>query len=124
MSPADVIEAYFEHFEAGDASAVADLFADDASLMPNGVATVRGKVAIRRTFEWIVSSAEMRCEEVIFDRILEFPEMAVVESRTREEITRRAAGDTDRAEFRELFCLARVEDSWRITSYMGNRPNR
>ena len=124
MSRADVIEAYFAHFEDGDPSALADLFTDDASLMPNGVATVRGKVAIKETFEWIVSAAEMRCEEVFFDRILEVPEMAVVESRMREEITRRATGETERAEVRELFCLARVGDSWRIASYMGHRPNR
>lgn len=112
MSPSDVVRTYFEHFEAGDPAAVADLFTEDASLMPNGVTTVRGKAAIKETFEWILDTACLRCEEVLFDRILEYPEVPVVESRTHEQITRLATGDTDRAEYRELFCLTRVEDSW------------
>jgi len=120
-----VVRAYFEHFEAGDPSAISELFSDDAALMPNGLSTVRGKSAISETFEWITKAARVRCDELIFDRNLELPGAAVVETRTLESITPVATGIADRAEFRELFCLANLDGAWahrQVT--LGNRPNR
>lgn len=124
MSPEGVVRAYFEHFEAGNPSGIADLFADDAAFMPNGLTTIRGRPAIRDAFEWITATAEVKCDELIFDRVIELPGAAVVETRTVEEITSRAGGTIGRDEFRELFCLAATDGAWRIVSYMGNRPNR
>ena len=119
-----MVRAYFEQFEAGHPAAVAALFAVDAAFMPNGLTTIRGRPAIRDAFEWIAATAELTCDELFFDRVLELPGAAVVETRTYEEITNRVTGTTSRDEFRELFCLADTDGGWQIVSYMGNRPSR
>ena len=124
MAPEGVVRAYFEQFEAGNPVGIAALFAADAAFMPNGLATIRGRPAIREAFEWITAAAELTCDELIFDRVLELPGAAVIETRTFETITSRAGGTTGRDEFRELFFLADTDGEWRIVSYMGNRPNR
>jgi ketosteroid isomerase-like protein len=119
-TPQDVIHAYFERFEAGDAEGVGALFADDASLMPNGMDTVVGRAAITDTFRRIAELAEMTCQTLLFNRLQDFGDVVVVETATRERIRRRSQDESELGDFRELFCLSRSVDGWAISTYMGN----
>jgi uncharacterized protein (TIGR02246 family) len=114
-----VVRSYFRNFEAADAAGVAAAFADDGAVMFNGRATIRGRDAIRAAFEWVFAQASMHCGDLMLDRVRERGDMAVVETRTAETITRRAGG-TDTGSFREIFCLFRTDGDWRIVTYMGN----
>src|SRR6476620_8208164 len=49
-NPTIVVDAYFAGVKAGDASAVAALFAPDAELI-NATGTLRGAAAIKRMYE-------------------------------------------------------------------------
>lgn len=118
-SAEDVVRSYFRDFEAGDAAGVALAFADDGAVMFNGRTTIRGRDAIQSAFEWVFTQASIRCDELTFDSVRESGDMAVVETRTAETITR-GAGGTVVGSFRELFCLARMDGNWLIVSYMGN----
>ena len=117
----ETIRSYFKCFGAGDAQGISSLFSENANLMPNGMSTVRGREAIRSTFDTIVEKAHIRFDEVGFDQVQEFGDTAVVETHTAETITRTGADVTETGVFRELFCLHRADADWEIVSYMGNR---
>ncbi|MET0885619.1 MAG: nuclear transport factor 2 family protein [Mycetocola sp.] len=55
---AQVVAAYFAGVTAGDAIAVADLFADDA-ILHNAAGTLKGNDAIRRMYEQGLAGAKM-----------------------------------------------------------------
>ncbi|MFF4357700.1 nuclear transport factor 2 family protein [Streptomyces sp. NPDC001604] len=57
--PADVVASYFAEVTAGDAAAVAALFAADA-VLHNAAGTLTGADAIRRMYEEALPSAGMK----------------------------------------------------------------
>ena len=58
LAPSQVVTAYFAGVTAGDAAAVADLFAEDATLH-NAAGTMTGSDAIRRMYEQGLATAQM-----------------------------------------------------------------
>lgn len=120
----DVVRRYFNAFEGRDRDAMGEVFAPDACFMANGIETLRDRVAIQQLFERIFDLSTMTCEELRFERIVELGDGAFAEVRTRECIQSTSDGAVQSGEYRELFCLRRDREGWRIVSYMGNRPVR
>ena len=58
LEPVEVVAAYFAAVTAGDAAAVADLFASDA-LLHNAAGTLSGAEAIRRMYEGGLAAGKM-----------------------------------------------------------------
>ena len=115
-----VVRTFFDRFAAGDSTGMAALFAEDASLMPNGIDTLHGRTSIEAFFAGVAERAGIRFDQLRFDRVQDLGDTVLAETTTSERITR---DDTvEVGEFRELFCLRRGGDDWWIVSYMGNRP--
>ena len=116
----ETVESYIKAFEADDAAAIADLFTEDGAVFPHQMATIRGRAAIESTFKSMFQVIGLACERLDFDRVEEFGDTAVAETRTRETVTNRAENSSGTTEYRELFCLRREGSDWRILSYMFN----
>jgi uncharacterized protein (TIGR02246 family) len=115
-----VVRTFFDRFAAGDSTGMAALFAEDASLMPNGIDTLHGRARIEAFFAGVAERAGIRFDELSFDRVQDLGDTALAETSTSETITRN--DNVEVGEFRELFCLQRRGADWWIVSYMGNRP--
>ncbi len=116
----ETVRSYFRAFEAGDVAAISSLFTGDGAIVPDRMATFRGRSAIESAFKKIFGSISMRCELLEFDRIEEFGDTAIAETHSRETVTSRSEGSSATSEYRELFCLRRNDTSWQIISYMFN----
>lgn len=78
MTPRQVVEAWVDRFNAGDAAALADLYHEDAVNHQVTQQPVRGRAAIRAMFERELAAAEMVC---IAEAIHEAGEVAALEWR-------------------------------------------
>ena len=68
MTPKQVVEAWVDRFNNGDASGLADLYHEDAVNHQVTQAPVKGRAAIRSMFERDFATADMTCiPEVIHE---------------------------------------------------------
>lgn len=119
-SPGDVVSAYMKTFEAGDPGGVAGLFSDDGAILAPPMPTIRGRGAIQTAMEAVFGAIGVRVEEMVIDRVRELGDAAFVEAHSREALTNVSDGTTEVHLYRELFCMERDGDDWKITSYMFN----
>jgi uncharacterized protein (TIGR02246 family) len=111
---------YFDAFQDGDASAVADLFTSSGVIAPLGMGTIHGRPAIKETFDGFFGTFRTACEQLVVDRIVRTGDAAFVETHSVEHVTNGATGQRETAHYRELFCLVSDDGDWRIASYMFN----
>ncbi len=78
MSPKQVVQLWVERFNVGDAAALAELYADDATNHQVAREPVVGKPAIRAMFESEFAAADMTC---IIEAIHEAGDVAALEWR-------------------------------------------
>ena len=76
MTPRELIRRWVEHFNAGDAEALAALYADEAVNHQLTHEPVKGKEAILEMFRREFAAAEMHC---IAENIFEDGEWAILE---------------------------------------------
>ena len=76
MTPRELIRRWVEHFNAGDAEALAALYADEAVNHQVTQEPVKGKEAILEMFRREFAAAEMHC---IAENIFEDGEWAILE---------------------------------------------
>ena len=78
MKPRELVQRWVESFNAGDAEALASYYAEDAINHQIAEGEVRGRAAIKSTFEQEYATADMVC---IIENIFEDGEWAILEWR-------------------------------------------
>lgn len=117
-----VVEDYFEALNAGDASRIVALFAEDGEVLPPGAPTAVGRKALQATYDYVVASTDLELE-VSIERTQVLGEVAIVTSTSEGRLTLRSNGTVlEGQRFRETFVLQKVSGQWRIARYMYNTP--
>lgn len=119
-TPEQTVNSYMKAFEAGDAAGVARLFAEDGAVIAPPMPTIRGRADIEATMGSVFGAIRVVVEEVVVDRVRELGDSAFVEAHSLESITNLADESAETHRYRELFCLERDGNDWRIASYMFN----
>lgn len=116
------VEEYFTALNAGDDSALQQLFEPDGKVLPPGEATVTGRDAVgefyRTRFAAVQFGRDLRVHDVVCEG-----NTGAVHCSTTGTVTIRATGHEQEVDSRELFVLRRGDDGWRIQYYMFNAPS-
>jgi uncharacterized protein (TIGR02246 family) len=118
-SPEGIVREYFAALSQGDVESVVSLFADDGTVMAEGMSTASGTSALRAVYEY--AAASMRIQEVCtVDSVVRDASVAAVRTHSAGTLTILESGTTRHVAFRELFVLRLTNGGWRILEYMFN----
>lgn len=106
--------------QRGDATALAQLFTDDAIIMPTNRPSIVGTMAIRKWQSAFADEFELAAE-LSTEEITVVGDWAYVRIRVSGTLTRRLGGDPTTINGKELALLQRQSDGkWKFARLMGN----
>jgi uncharacterized protein (TIGR02246 family) len=115
------VRAYFSALNGGDRDGILALFADDGSIIADGLPSAAGREQLEAFFDGIFAGMRF-ARDVHIERIVESDGLAAARSHTTGTVTMLAHNTTQPGISRELFVLRRSDGAWRIVDYMFNLP--
>ncbi|WP_224994740.1 DUF4440 domain-containing protein [Cesiribacter sp. SM1] len=112
--------SYQNALAASDADAVTSAFTADGVVMGPGSPTATGATALKNTYESIFGAVDLNLEFKI-DEIIVGNQYGFVRSTSAGTATIKATGASAPEENRELFVVKKVNDQWKIASYIYNK---
>jgi len=115
-----LVHSYFDALNASDANKVVSLFTTDGVLLATGAPTATGTEQLKGTFQYVFDNFTYTLKETIGEVIVQ-GDYAFVSSTSKGSFVIKSNNQKVEDDFRELFVMQKVKDSWKIAKYMYNK---